>query len=286
MNERLYFYTTQLLDKALLERFLHENLKSNEFIWITNFYEFIVDNEIDKQKTYISLETSTEGFKFHYSVFESNSVDQTLRERIEILKNLAQKLSIEILSTDDEVNPWTWVLIESNRETSTIETKDADVLVVDNFYNFPFGDFRTKTKLSDFELDVLRQIIETKFPNIDIHYGTDGPVINGDFNKVKNNFDQLSLFENHYKIVPVGKNNWLDKNEKSELFVNFMLDFRNQINRDLCVFPRNYSEVKNIEGGSDSEEYCLVITKENLEKIIYKQRRKSWINDTAHNRPC
>ncbi len=91
------------------------------------------------------------------------------------------------------------------------------------------------------------------------------------------------MFDNHYEIVPVGKNSWLDKNEKSELFVDLMLDFRNQTNRDLCVFPSNYSEVKNIEGGSDSEEYCLVITKEKLEKIVYKQRRESWINETAHN---
>ncbi|MCT4562455.1 MAG: hypothetical protein N4A41_13895 [Crocinitomicaceae bacterium] len=283
MYERIYFNTAQLLDKALFERFLHENLMSIEFIWITNFNEFILDNEIDKQTTYISLETSTAGFKFHYSVFENNILELTLRERIEILKNLAKKFNVEILSTDDEVNPWTWVLIEPNGETSTIETKDADVLVVDDFYNFPIGDFRTKTKLSDSEIDVLKEIITTSFPNIDIVYGTDGPVINGNFNKVKSNFHELSLFDNHYTIVPVGKNIWLDKNEKSELFVDFMLDIGKQINKDLCVFPSNYSEVKKIEGGSDSEEHCLIVTKETIEKIVYKRRRKSWNNKAHHS---
>lgn len=275
MKETIYFNTAQQLDEALLEHFLRDNFNSKEFIWITNFYEFVIDNEINNQKTYIFLETSTEGFKYHYSVYDN--FDLTLRERIEILKTLADKANLDILSTDDEVNPWSWVLIEQNGQTSTIQTKDDDVLVIDDFYNFPFGDFRTKSKLTEVELGILKQIIIKKYPKIDIHHGYDGPVINGDFNKVKNNFDQLSLFDNHYEIVPLGKNDWLDKNEKSELFINLMIQFRDQINKELCLFPRNYSEVKNIEGGSDSEEHCILLTSFGQEKLVYKQRRKSWV---------
>ncbi|MGB4775211.1 MAG: hypothetical protein WBP45_08565 [Daejeonella sp.] len=285
MKERIYFYTKQFLDKGKFEDFCRENFKSVEFIWVSNFYDYIIDNNIDEDKTYISLETLSEGFKFHYSVFDNNFTDQTLREQIEILKKLAQKLSIEILFTDDEINPWSWVLIESNGQTSTIETKDDDdILIIDNFYNFPFGDFRTQIKLNDIELKILKRIITSNYANIDIHYRFDGPVINGDFNKVKNNFEQLIFFDNHYEIIPIGKNEWLDKNEKSELFIKLMLQFREQVNRNLCLFPSNYSEIKNIEGGSDSEKYCLAISKGKVEKIIYKQRRKSWINDTiVHN---
>lgn len=275
MKETIYFNTAQQLDEALLEHFLRGNFNSKEFIWITNFYEFVIDNEINNQKTYISLETSTEGFKYHYSVYDN--FELTLRERIEILKTLADKANLDILSTDDEVNPWSWVLIEQNGQTSTIQTKDDDVLVIDDFYNFPFGDFRTKSKLTEVELGVLKQIVIKKYPKIDIHHGYDGPVINGDFNKVKNNFDQLSLFDNHYEIVPLGKNDWLDKNDKSELFINLMIKFRDQINKELCLFPRNYSEVKNIEGGSDSEEHCILLTSFGQEKLVYKQRRKSWV---------
>lgn len=275
MKETIYFNTAQQLDEALLEHFLRDNFNSKEFIWITNFYEFVIDNEINNQKTYISLETSIEGFKYHYSVYDN--FDLTLRERIEILKTLADKANLEILSTDDELNPWSWVLIEQNGQTSTIQTKDDDVLVIDDFYNFPFGDFRTKSKLTEVELGILKQIVIKKYPKIDIHHGYDGPVINGDFNKVKNNFDQLSLFDNHYEIVPLGKNDWLDKNEKSELFINLMIQFRDQINKELCLFPRNYSEVKNIEGGSDSEEHCILLTSFGQEKLVYKQRRKSWV---------
>lgn len=277
MNERIYFNTTQRLDKALFESFLHENFKSNEFIWVTNFYEFIIDNEIDRQKTYISLETSTEGFKFHYSVFDSYNLDQTLRERIEILKNLAQKLSIEILSTDDEVNPWSWVLIEPNGQTSTIQTKNDDVLVIEEFYNFPFGDFKTVDKLSQLQIEQLKALIENLYLEIEIDYSTDGPIINGDFNKVKDSFENLKDFENHYEIRPVGKTQWFDKEEKSEQFISIMKEFRKLSNKDLCIFPRNFSNVQNIEGGSDSEEYCILLTISGQEKIIYKQTRKTWL---------
>lgn len=277
MNESIYFNTTQRLDKALFESFLHETFKSNEFIWITNFYEFIIYNEIDKQKTYISLETSPEGFKFHYSVFDSYNLDQPLRERIEILKTLAKKLSVEILSTDDEVNPWSWVLIEPNGQTSTIQTKNDDVLVIEEFYNFPFGDFRTKGKLSQLQIELLKVLIENLYLEIEIEYSTDGPIINGDFNKVKDSFEKLKDFENHYEIRPIGKTQWFDKEEKSEQFISIMKEFRKVINKDLCIFPRNFSTVQNMEGGSDSEEYCILLTTSGQEKIIYKQRRRTWL---------
>lgn len=274
MNEIIYFNTKQQLNKSLFESFLHENFKSNEFIWITNFYEFIIDNEIDKQKTYISLETSTEGFKFHYSIFELQ-LKQTLRERIGILENLAQKLHVEILSTDDEVDPWSWVLIEPNGQTSTIQTKDDDVLVIEEFYNFPFGDFRTVSKLSQLQLDQLKTLIKNLYLEIEIDYSTGGPIINGDFNKAKGSFEKLKDFQNHYEIRPVGKTQWFDKEEKSEQFISIMTEFRKLINKDLCIFPRNFSSMQNIPGGNDSEQHCILLTTTGREKIIYKKRRKT-----------
>lgn len=122
MNELIYFNTTQLLDKALFESFLHDNFNSNDFIWVTNLFEFSIDNERDNQKTYVSFETLTEGFKYHYSVFDSYNLELSIKDRIDLLKKLAYKLKIEILSTDDEVNPWSWVLIEPNGQTSTVQT--------------------------------------------------------------------------------------------------------------------------------------------------------------------
>ncbi len=274
MNERIYFNTTQRLGKDLLESFLHENFKANEFIWVENFYEFITENVIDKQNTYISLDTSTEGFKFHYTVFDSHNLVQTLRERIEILKNLAQKLHVEILSTDDEVNPRSWLLIEPNGHTSTIQTKNGDALVIEEFYNFTFGDIRTVDKLSDLQIEQLSELIQHLYEEIEIDYSTEGPIINGDFNKVKYSFEKLKDFENHYEIRPVGKTQWLDKQEKSEQFISIMKEFRKLINKDLCIFPRNFISVQNIEGGSDSEEHCILLTASGQEKIIYKHRRK------------
>ena len=276
INERIYFHTKQQLDKSLFESCLHENFKNNEFIWITNFYEFVIDYEIDKQKTYISLETSTEGFKFHYSIFQLQ-LKQTLKEQIGILENLAQKLNVEILSTDDEVNPWSWVLIEPNGQTSTILTKNEDVLVIEGFYNFSFGDFRTVSQLSQLQLDQLKALIKNLYLEIEIDYSLDSIIINGDFNEAKGSFEKLKYFENHYEIRPVGKTQWFDKEEKSEQFISIMTEFRELINKDLCIFPRNFSNVQNISGGSDSEQCCILLTSSGLEKIIYKKIRKTWL---------
>ena len=279
MSETIDFHTTQLLDKIVFESFLYNNLKSIEFIWMKNFYEFAIDNKIDRYKTYISLETSTEGFKYHYSVFDSHEPGLPLRDRIEILKKLAKKINIEILSSDDEINPWSWVLIEPNGHASTIQSKTADdVLIIEDFYNFPFGEFRTVKKLNQFQMDQLKQIIKILYLDIKINYSTDGPIMNGDFNKLKSNFEKLKDFENHYEIGPVGKNQWFDKEEKSKHFISIMKEFRKMISVDLCIFPRNFCDVKNIEGGSDTKEYCILLSTSGYEKIIYKQRRKTWLS--------
>jgi hypothetical protein len=169
------------------------------------------------------------------------------------------------------------VLIEPNGQTSTIQTKTDDVLVIEEFYNFPFGDFRTTDKLSHLQIEQLKELIKNLYFEIEIDCSTDGPIINGDFNKVKSSFEKLRDFENHYEIRPVGKTQWFDKEEKSKQFISIMKEFREMIKKDLCIFPRNFSDVKNIEGGSDSEEYCILLTTSGQEKIIYKQRRKTWL---------
>ena len=277
MSLGLYFNTLKLLDKSLFESFLRQYFITDEFVWVSNFYEFVVDNEISNQKTYISLEILADGFKYQYEVFHSSNVDLTLKKNIEIFKVLSQTSKAEILSTDDEIDPWSRVLIEPNGQTSTIDiTDDDDSLVISDFFNFPFGDFRTKYKLDSLQIEQLKGLIKNVYAEIVVNYSTDGPVINGEFNRVKNNYENLKNFENHYVITPIGKNQWFDREEKSELFVTIMKKFREVVKSDLCVFPRNFMDVKNIEGGSDSEEYCILLTATEEEKIIYKQRRKTW----------
>lgn len=277
MREILYFDTEQQLNSSSLERFLFENFSCNKFFWIDNFYEFITNNELNGVGTYISIEKSTKGFKFHYSIFDNDTRELPIRSQVELLKVLSKNETIQILSTDDEVNPWSRVLIEPNGQTSTIKTSDED-LVVERFYNFPFGDFRTQVKLTGAELNMLKQIIAPTYLNIKIHYSNNGLVSNGTFNKVKNNFDQLKLFDHHYEILPMGKNQWLDREAKSDLFTELMVAFQKQIDKELCIFPRNFSEIQTIEGGSDSEEHCFILTKDAMQKIIYKYRRNSWLS--------
>lgn len=276
MREVIYFNTKELLDKKKLEFFLTDSFHSHGFLWTSDFYSYSSHNEIDHSKTYVSLDTSKEGYKYHYSVFDSNTVEISLKNKIQILKGLSAKENIEILSTDDEVAPFSWVLIEPNEQTSTVQTKLVDDLIIDDYYNFPFGDFRVYEPLAEKEKKTLIDIIKEIYPNILIEHSTDGPIINGDFNKVKSNYQSLINFDNHYEIRPIGKNKWIDREEKSIQFVMLMETFQRRVQKDLCVFPRNFCEVKNIEGGSDSEENCILLTACGQEKITYKQRRKSW----------
>lgn len=277
MREVIYFSTKELLDKQNLEFFLADTFQSHDFFWISDFYSYASDNEIDHSKTYVSLETSNEGYKYNYSVFDSNFIEISLKNKIQILKGLSAKENIEILSADDEVDPFSWVLIEPNGHTSTVQTKLTDDLIIDDYYNFPFGNFRTTEPLTERENTILKEIIKSVYPNILMEYSSDVPIINGNFNKVKVNNQSLKNFDNHYEIRPVGKNEWMDREDKSIRFVVLMKEFQGEIQKDLCVFPRNFSEVKNIEGGSDSEEHCILLTGSGEEKIVYKQRRKSWL---------
>lgn len=277
MDELIYFNVKSPLAQAAFEKFLTDNFDCKSFYWVTDFYQYCIENEIDREKTYISLVILNDGigFKYHYSV-RGNNFQQSLRQRIELLKPLAKQEQVEILSTDDEIDPFSMVLIEPNGQTSTVHFKTVEDFIIEDFYNFPFGDFRTAQPITNGEKDILINIIKPVYPDISIWHGTDGPVINGDFNKVKANFKKLKGFDQHYEIRPNGKNEWLHKTEKSNLFIALMKDFQRQLQKDLCIFPPNYSVVQNIEGGSDSEEHCILLSDTGEEKIVYKQRRKSW----------
>ncbi|WP_338769079.1 hypothetical protein WAF17_09130 [Bernardetia sp. ABR2-2B] len=277
MREVIYFSTKKQLDKESFEAFLASIFQFNDFCWTPNFYSYASENEIDHFKTYISFDTSYEGYKYHYSVFNNDAIEIPIKNRVQTLKKLSAKVNIEILSTDDEVAPFSWVLIEPNGQTSTIQTKLIDDLIMDGYYNFPFGDFRVTEPLTEKEQTTLKEIIKDIYPNVLIEHSTDRQIINEDFNKVKSNYQNLKKFNNHYEIRPIGKNEWIDREEKSIQFVLLMKKFRVYLQKDICVFPRNFSEVKNIEGGSDSEEHCILLTALGQEKIIYKERRKSWL---------
>lgn len=275
MKEIIYFNTEQPLEQNSLEKFLSDKFEWTSFHWCANIYDFLSENKVHDRTAYISVEKSNHGFKYHYSVFALRSSALILNEQVELLKNLSEKEGIQILSTDDETDPWTWVLVEPNGQISTVHI-EGEELVVAGPYNFPFGAFSTKTKLADSELEALKKIIANLYQHIEISSSTEGSLISGSFEKVKNNFSQLQGFSNYYVVRPIGKNRWLDRNTKSDVFTSFMNEFQKQVKKEFCIFPRNFSEVKNIEGGSDNEEHCILLTATEIEKIVYKPRRKSW----------
>lgn len=251
--------------QPVVEKFLIEEFCCNSIYWVSNFFEYCIENEIDAEKTYISHIISNEGFKYHYTVWSNKYTRRTLRQRIELLKQLAKKEQIEILSSDDEIAPFSMVLIEPNGKASTVMLKTVDDLIIEDSYNFPLGDFRTENPITDQEREIIIKIIKPVYSEISIEHGTDGPIINGDFNKVKPHFEKLKGFDQHYEIRPAGKNEWLDRTEKSGLFIAFMKDFQKQLQKDLCIFPRNYRDIND----NVNAEHCILLTNGGEEKIVY-----------------
>jgi len=278
MIEVLCFLTEVKLANTAVENYLQEKFGLTKFVWIENFYEFCTENNVDEDITYIqvNLQTGNQGFKYEYSIYNRRFSGLTLSNKIHAMMDLALREGISILSSDDEINPRTWVLTEPDGKIASVETND-DGTIAEAYFNFPFGDFRTKNKLSEDNLDLLKHTISELNADVQIEYATDGPVINGAFNKVQQNFKALAGFIHHYEILPQGKNTWLDIEAKSIYLISYMAEFHEQTAIDLCVFPRNYCEIKGIEGGSDSEEHCIVLSNKKQEKIIYKPRRKSWL---------
>jgi hypothetical protein len=264
MSGVIYFYTRNEIDPLRLDLFLSKTFGEKEYIWITDFIDHCIDNEIDPAKAYISFDILKEDFKCIYEVFDKSAPRLSLRERVNLLKHLSVEIVDEILSSDDEVDPYSYILIEPNGQTSTVTANLKEELVVENYYNFPFGYFRTTQKITDADLDCLNAVVMPIYPHIQVEYSNlDGP-------------EKLKQFAHHYEIRPLDKNNWFDREEKSELFIQAMQAYQKMINKDLCIYPPNFSEVKNIKGGSDSEEYCVLITALGQERIVYKERRESW----------
>lgn len=264
-----YFHTEQAIDKNELEAFLTETFGVSYFIWVEDFYEYLVTHEIEEEQTYIGITMEKTGFRYGYDIFNRGHAELKLRTRIDSLKKLAIRLEISILASDDEIAPYSYVLIEPTGETSTIMIEWGDELVVKGVYNFPWGYFRTKERLSGNELHQLRELSKI-YPELEINYDTDGPVTNGNFNKVRAGIEQLRQFDHLYELRPTGKNIWHTLDEKAQLFMECMNDFQKAIKKDLCVFTRQMVGAK--EEQNTEEEYCEVLSSKGQERIVYYRR--------------
>ncbi|MBW8688343.1 hypothetical protein [Chitinophaga rhizophila] len=270
----LYFNVLSPLDRAGLERFLTATFNYTSFRWIRDLNE-MYDYSGPEDCTFIEQQIYEEEFKYYYSVWGTGD-QPTVRQQVDILTLLSHQENTPILCTDDEPAGFSWVLIQPDGTTSTVQTSTDGELVVEDYYNFRLGDFRTKAQLSAEEEDVLLKIISPFYPTVGIDYATDGPVINGEFDRVKEDITLLRGFDHHYSIQPAGKNTWLDIAEKSALFLTVMKDFQQYLQQEICVFPRNFREIRNIPGGSDSEEHCIVLTDNAASRVVYKTCRESW----------
>jgi hypothetical protein len=275
MAEILYFYSKEKMSKKALESFLIAEFVWNNFVYLTDFYEFAAENDIDRNTVYISHQSGNAGFRNLYCIY-ADTDEIPIKKRVELLKELAAISKIELITGDDEIAPFSMVLISPDKVACTVDCGMEDDLDPVGYYNFSLGSFCCKMPLSEKEMSLLHALLCIIFKEFSINVSNEGPVVNGEFENAKKRIKQLNQFDYHYEISPEEKTDWLDREEKSTRFTALMQEFQKAVQKELCLFPPNFIEVKNIPGGSDSEEYCLLLGNMGMEKIVYKQRREKW----------
>lgn len=265
----IYFHLKENINKKSFEMFIKNQFGFSSIQWVNDIIDYFSSNTLNENTALITENISNAGFKYHYNLYGNRvKYKMSLREEVEVLKELSNKLNIEILTSDDEIDPFTYILIEPNCQATTIDiADDPEELILEGYYNFELGSFMIHRKLIEKELKALNEIIKELYNVFKITYSQE-----------PNTILNIKRFCHRYVIKPEGKNNWISIEEKSEKFTEMMIRFQKEIKEEICIFPKNYMKIVNIDGGSDSEEHCLIIDQDKIEKIIYKYPRKSWLN--------
>ena len=193
------------------------------------------------------------------------------------MKWLARTEHVNILLADEGLNPYVFIHIDPGGNASSVgvvtEPYNArDELTIDDYYNDAFGGFAMESLMSDADMEVLNTLVRKTVSAFEITYAASEAT---SFSQYKDGFDRLGKFVHHYFVRPLGKQEWLSKDEKAELFSAMMMVFGEK--RKVCFFPPNATVVENIPGGSDSESFCVCLDGEIPSKIIYKPRRATWL---------
>ncbi|MEL6558105.1 MAG: hypothetical protein AAFQ94_07970, partial [Bacteroidota bacterium] len=175
-----------------------------------------------------------------------------------------------------------FIEIDENGKSYTVDV-NCDALnekgdvYFNEYCNHVFGTigFKSEKELSVIE-NGLRKLISEYVSDFKFDKSS-GPTYNSDFEKVKEKIPHLRGFSFYAAIKPLGRQTWYSNNTKSKILLTVLSDITKTIPVELCVFPADFRKVENIEGGSDSEEYCVILSNGKSEKVVYKQRRKSWL---------
>jgi hypothetical protein len=281
---QIYFAISSKIEPYTIVDFCSKKLAipDSHFLVVEDFIEYCTDNEIKENIYYIQYSRSSGEFDAWVKVYTKNDFYSDIDNCVDFLKELSQKSNERIVTGDEYTDPYSYILIEP---TGTISTFDVeydsfnarDEINLGEFQNHFFGQFALSIKIDKGQLKTdLAELFKNEFSEFELQSGTSGPVVNGDFDKNKSKFKELNNFDYHFDIIPKGKQKWLSIKSKTDIFIDRMKQFSADKSLDICLFPADYSKVENIEGGSDSEEYCIHCASGQSNTIIYKYRRKSW----------
>lgn len=219
-------------------------------------------------------------FKFHFEVNIKSDHDFSFRDRVNFTNAVAQLCTTEILIDEGGIDPYLFIYFKPGEEPTTIGVdtqryNDFDELLIDSYYSLGWGMFATEQPLSVDE----EQWISKWYAKHNLKMNlvlVDPDLVNRHFREAQKSATDLEKFSHFFLLSPPAKCIWHSRDEKSLIAENCLFEFHLNSKKSVCLFPVNHSTVANIPGGSDSEEFCFVFRGENKEKIVYKQRRKSW----------
>jgi len=279
------FFITSNISKTSIKTFCSTrfNIPANHIQIIEDFNELPFRDKRNPAMLFIKYNLLFGTFDASVEIYTRNEFYKPFESRIDLCKSLSNHLNTNLITSDEDVHPYSFLLIEPSGNCSTISADyitedDKDALEIGSFFNHIFGQFRLKIQQDINQLNKrLEDLFAEEFDNFELNVGTSGPVINGDFDRLHTTINELKDYQFHYSIRPLNKQKWFSIQQKSDIFKQKMIDFSKDQKLHICLFPADYSVVKNIEGGSDSEEYCMNVINGEAQKIIYKQRRKSWL---------
>ena len=258
------------------------NMKPTDFEVIDNFIDYCSNNEINSDKIYIEHKVTSGQFDAWYEAYLDDEKFNDIERRVDFLKGLSSKYNLEILTSDEDFNPYSFILIKPDKSCCTINVdydsyNDREEMNFGQYWNAFFGTIAIKKKVDENELNIkLSSIFGHYYDNIKLEYYYQDFFLKSLSEKsflgklFKNNYPH------HFIIKLDGKQNWYSVSQKVDIFAEGIKKLAKNSDFEICLFPADYSKVENIPGGSDSEEYCLQYFNGFEKRTIYKKRRKSW----------
>jgi len=259
------------------------NLNVADFKVIEDFYEHSATADFDPKKYYIQYSIHSGEFDAWVEIFSKNELFSEPDYKVNFLLSFSKSTHQNIAIHDpNTIHPDRFILIEPSGATSTFDVEsgpynEKEEINYGQLANACFGQFALKTSFDTNRLEAkLGSMFSDCFTSFELQFAKHAQAIDEDFSRRKLLFKELYDYNFFYSILPTGKQPWNSQKVKSEVFVERMVKMSTDLQLDVCLFPANYSETKNIEGGSDNEAFCLHCSKGETTKIVYKRRRNSW----------